>query len=100
MSELKEILSEFASRLKKDTSVFVCDDGENGEFISVGNLGELGRMYAEIDRGNFDHLINKTKADAVAEFIERFKDPDETSQIMYDWLKRECEKYTDKLRTR
>lgn len=67
MNELKEILSEFTNRLRKDTSVFMCDDGESGEFIPVGNLGELGRMYAEIDRGEFNHLINKIKADAVRE---------------------------------
>ena len=70
MIELKGILSEYTARLKKDTSVFMCDDGENGEFIPVGNLGELGRIYAEIDRGGFDYLINKIKADAVRDARE------------------------------
>jgi hypothetical protein len=83
MIELKGILSEYTARLKKDTSVFMCDDGENGKFIPVGNLGELGRIYAEIDRGEFDYLINKIKADAVREAIEH---ADEIANDAKDWI--------------
>lgn len=36
-----------------------------------------------------DGLINKIKADTISEFISRFEEPEDTSGVMYNWLKRE-----------